>query len=569
MIQEATKPQVFSDTEGHAEKNYLNAGHTLASWLLTKDHKRIAVMYLISVSIFFLVGSIAAMMIRLELTSPRGTLMSSETYNKTFTAHGVVMIFLFIIVAIPGVFGNFLIPLMIGARDLAFPRLNLASLYAFWIGGILATIALLSGGVDTGWTFYTPFSSMYSNGNVTMTLVGAFIIGFSSIFTGVNFIATIHKMRAPGMTWWRMPLYCWSHYSTSVIILLGTPVVAITLLLVVVERVLHIGIFSPELGGDPVLFQHMFWFYSHPAVYIMILPAMGVISEVISCFSRNKVFGYQMVAFSSMGIAALGFVVWGHHMFIASQSMYQGIVFSLLSFLVAIPSAIKVFNWTLTMYKGSVWLSSPMVYALGFIGLFTLGGLTGLYLACVGTDVHLTATYFVVAHFHYVMVGGTLLAFLAALHFWWPKMFGRMYPEAIAKWNAVVVFIGFNVTFLPQFVVGYMGMPRRYHFYYFAPEFQIYHVMSTLGSSVLALGLITPAFYLTRSLFKGPKAPANPWGARGLEWEACTSPPDKHNFHGVPVVVGDVYDYNAEEEELRLKGLAPQHTTTDDKVKFI
>lgn len=569
MIQEATKPQVFSDTEGHAEKNYLNAGHTLASWLLTKDHKRIAVMYLISVSIFFLVGSIAAMMIRLELTSPRGTLMSSETYNKTFTAHGVVMIFLFLIVAIPGVFGNFLIPLMIGARDLAFPRLNLASLYAFWIGGIMATIALLSGGVDTGWTFYTPMSSMYSNGNVTLTLVGAFIIGFSSIFTGVNFIATIHKMRAPGMTWWRMPLYVWSHYSTSVIILLGTPVVAITLLLVVVERVLHIGIFSPELGGDPVLFQHMFWFYSHPAVYIMILPAMGVISEVMSCFSRNKVFGYQMVAMSSMGIAALGFVVWGHHMFIASQSMYQGIVFSLLSFLVAIPSAIKVFNWTLTMYKGSVWLASPMVYALGFIGLFTLGGLTGLYLACVGTDVHLTATYFVVAHFHYVMVGGTLLAFLAALHFWWPKMFGRMYPEAIAKWNAVVVFIGFNVTFLPQFVVGYMGMPRRYHFYYFAPEFQIYHVMSTLGSSVLAFGLIMPAFYLTKSLISGPKAPANPWGARGLEWEACTSPPDKHNFHGIPVVVGDVYDYNAEEEELRLKGLAPQMVTKDDKVKFI
>lgn len=550
-----SKSPVTEEAQEKAQgSNYLNAGHTLASWLLTKDHKRIAVLYLISVSIFFAIGSIAAMMIRLELTSPRGTLMTSETYNKAFTAHGVVMIFFFLIPAIPAVFGNFLIPLMIGARDLAFPRLNLASWYMYMIAGTMFIIALLRGGVDTGWTFYTPYSSIYSNGEVTLTLLAAFIAGFSSIFTGVNFIATIHKMRAPGMTWWRLPLYVWSHYATSVIIILGTPVVAITLVLVIVERVGKIGIFSPELGGDPVLFQHMFWFYSHPAVYIMVLPAMGVISEIMGCFSRNKVFGYKFVAMSSMGIAALGFVVWGHHMYVSSQSMYQGIVFSLLSYLVAIPSAIKVFNWALTMYKGSVWLASPMIYALGFIGLFTLGGLTGLYLASIGTDVHLTATYFVVAHFHYVMVGGTLMAYLGALHFWWPKMFGRMYPENIAKYNAMLVFAGFNLTFLPQFVVGYLGMPRRYHYYYFAPEFQIYHIMSTAGSSVLAISLIIPAFYLLKSLKSGPISPANPWGAKGLEWEAATSPPDKHNFAGIPVVEGDVYDYNAEEEERRLRG---------------
>lgn len=540
------------------EKNYLQEGHTLASWLLTKDHKRIAILYLISVSFFFFVGSIAAMMVRLELTSPRGTLMSNETYNKAFSAHGVVMVFFFLVVAIPAIFGNFLIPMQIGARDLAFPRLNLLSWYFYMAGGIMFLIAMMSGGVDAGWTFYTPMSSIYSNGQITLALVGAFVVGFSSIFTGVNFIATIHKMRAPGMTWWRLPLFVWGHYATSLIVILGTPVVAITLLLVVFERVAKIGIFSPELGGDPVLFQHMFWFYSHPAVYIMVLPGMAVISEIMACFSRNKVFGYHFVALSSLGIAALSFIVWGHHMFVSSQSMYQGIFFSFTSFLVAVPSAIKVFNWSLTMYKGSVWLASPMIYALGFLGLFTVGGMTGLYLASVGTDVHVTGTYFVVAHFHYVMVGGTLLAFLGALHFWWPKFFGRMYPEGVAKWNAMLVFIGFNLTFLPQFVVGWLGMPRRYHYYYFAPEFQVYHVMSTLGASALAISLIVPAFYLTYSLFKGPKSPPNPWAARGLEWEAAASPPIKHNFHGVPVVVGDVYDYDAEAEELALRGMTKE-----------
>ncbi|MCC6686159.1 MAG: cbb3-type cytochrome c oxidase subunit I [Fimbriimonadaceae bacterium] len=540
------------------EKNYLQEGHTLASWLLTKDHKRIAILYLISVSFFFFVGSIAAMMVRLELTSPRGTLMSNETYNKAFSAHGVVMVFFFLVVAIPAIFGNFLIPMQIGARDLAFPRLNLLSWYFYMAGGIMFLIAMMSGGVDAGWTFYTPMSSIYSNGQITLALVGAFVVGFSSIFTGVNFIATIHKMRAPGMTWWRLPLFVWGHYATSLIVILGTPVVAITLLLVVFERVAKIGIFSPELGGDPVLFQHMFWFYSHPAVYIMVLPGMAVISEIMACFSRNKVFGYHFVALSSLGIAALSFIVWGHHMFVSSQSMYQGIFFSFTSFLVAVPSAIKVFNWSLTMYKGSVWLASPMIYALGFLGLFTVGGMTGLYLASVGTDVHVTGTYFVVAHFHYVMVGGTLLAFLGALHFWWPKFFGRMYPEGVAKWNAMLVFIGFNLTFLPQFVVGWLGMPRRYHYYYFAPEFQVYHVMSTLGASALAISLIVPAFYLTYSLFKGPKSPPNPWAARGLEWEAAASPPIKHNFHGVPVVVGDVYGYDAEAEELALRGMTKE-----------
>lgn len=528
--------------------NYLNVSHTLKSWFLTKDHKRIAMLYLISVSFFFFLGGLAASAVRLELTSPKGMLMASETYNKMFTAHGVIMIFFFLLVAIPAVFGNFLLPLMLGARDLAFPRLNLLSWYLFMIGALFGVLALVFGGVDTGWTFYTPLSSMYSNSQVTLVLVGAFIAGFSSIATAVNFIATIHKMRAPGLTWNKLPLFVWSTYATSLIILLGTPVVAITLLLVVLERVFKLGVFSPELGGDPVLFQHMFWFYSHPAVYIMILPGMGVISEVISCFSRKRIFGYNFVAGSSLGIALLGFLVWGHHMFISSQSMYQGVFFSFVTFLVAVPSAVKIFNWSFTMVKGSVWLTAPMVYAISFLGLFVVGGLTGLYLASLATDVHLTGTYFIVAHFHYVMVGGTVTAFLAALHFWWPKMTGKLYPDTIAKYNAIVVFLGFNLTFLPQFVAGYLGMPRRYHYYYLNPDFQIWNIASTLGASVLAVGFAVPVFYLTWSWKKGRPSPANPWGAKGLEWET-DSPPHPHNFETIPIIQGEVYDYNAEADE--------------------
>ena len=525
------------------EVNYLNVEHTISSWLLTGDHKRIAMLYLISTTFFFFLGSLAAGLVRFELTSPAGVVLESETYNKVFSSHGVIMVFLFLVVAIPAIFGNFFIPLMIGARDLAFPRLNLASWYMYMTGGLLIMIGFIAGGVDTGWTFYTPYSSMYSNTQVSLVLVGIFIGGFSSITTGVNFIATIHKMRAPGMTWFRLPLFVWAMYSTSLLLILGTPVVAITLLLVVFERLFKLPIFSPELGGDPVLFQHLFWFYSHPAVYIMILPAFGIISELIANFSRKRIFGYHFVAFSSIAIAGLGFLVWGHHMFVSSQAMYESVVFSLISFLVAVPSAIKIFNWTTTIYKGNVVLSSPMIYAIGFLLIFTVGGLTGLYLGGIGTDVHLTATYFVVAHFHYVMVGGTMLAFLGGLHYWWPKMTGRLYNERIAQVNAVIMFIGFNLTFFPQFILGWLGMPRRYHYYYFAPEFQAYHIMSTLGATVLGLGFALPAFYLTASLFNGEKAGPNPWNAHGLEWET-SSPPPTNNFLETPIVMDEVYDFD-------------------------
>jgi len=540
----STKAISQEETSHIAErKNYLNNGSSISSWLLTFDHKRIAFMYLISISFFFLIGAIAAGIVRLELVSPNGVMLENETFNKMFSAHGITMVFFFLVPSIPATLGNFLLPIMVGARDLAFPRMNLLSWYLYVIAGILLLLAVFMGGVDTGWTFYTPFSSLYSKTQVTLAVSAAFLAGFSSILTGINFIVTVHKMRCPGMTWDRLPLFVWAMYATSLIMILGTPVVAITLLLVAFERVFSIGVFSPELGGDPVLFQHMFWFYSHPAVYIMVLPGMGVISEIMAAFSRKRVFGYHFVAYSSLAIAALGFIVWGHHMFVSSQSMYQGIVFSLVSFLVAVPSAIKVFNWTATMYKGNIDLSTPMLYALGFLGLFVIGGLTGLYLACIGTDVHLTGTYFVVAHFHFVMVGGSVTAFLGGLHFWWPKMFGRMYPEFWGKMAALITFVGFIVTFMPQFILGFLGMPRRYHLYYFAgAEFQPYHIMSTAGSSVLAVGLLMPALYLTWSLKYGEPASRNPFHAVGLEW-TTQSPPPTENFDTPPVVTWEAYDY--------------------------
>jgi cytochrome c oxidase subunit 1 len=526
------------------KRNYLNAEDGLMSWLLTKDHKRIAILYLLAVTLFFIVGGLFAVLIRLELATPAGDLLDSNTYNKVFTMHGVVMIFFFLIPSIPAILGNFLIPLMIGAKDLAFPRINLLSWYVYMLGGLLGTIVILTGGVDTGWTFYTPFSTSYSNGYVVMTALAAFINGFSSILTGLNFIVTIHRMRAPGLTWFRLPLFVWAHYATSAVMILGTPVIAVTLFLLMLERGLHIGFFDPAYGGDPVLFQHLFWFYSHPAVYIMILPSMGVMSEIISTFSSKKPFGYTFIAFSSVAIAVFGFLVWGHHLFVSSQSAYAGMVFSVLSYIVAIPSAVKIFNWLATMYKGQIRLETPMLYAIGFMGLFTIGGLTGLFLAAMGLDVHLTDTYFVVAHFHYVMVGGAVTGYLAGLHFWWPKITGRMYPNNWSKVSAIIVFLGFNLTFFPQFLLGYMGMPRRYHVY--PPEFQVLNVLSSAGSSILGLGFLIPGIYFIWSLKYGARASANPWGATGLEWQT-SSPPPTENFEITPVVTTEAYEYSTQE----------------------
>jgi len=535
------KPHQLADEEDQRpRKNYINVAFTAKSWLLTVDHKRIAILYLIGVTLFFFVGGFFAVLIRLELITPAGDLMQSETYNKMFTMHGIMMVFFFLIPSIPAILGNFLIPIMIGARDLAFPRLNLLSWYVYMIGGVFTFAAALLGGVDTGWTFYTPYSSTYSNTNVVLTALGVFITGFSSILTGLNFIVTIHKMRAPGLTWFRLPLFIWAHYATSLIQVLGTPVITAAIFLVALERIFHIGIFDPKLGGDPILFQHLFWFYSHPAVYIMILPAMGVISELITCFSKKKVFGYSFIAFSSIAIAVISFLVWGHHMFTSGQSIYAGMVFSFLSFLVAVPSAIKVFNWTATLYKGSVSYQAPMLYAIGFLGLFTIGGLTGLFLATLAVDVHVHDTYFIIAHFHYIMVGGTIMAYLGGIHFWWPKMTGRLYPEGWARFAALVVFVGFNLTFFPQFVLGYLGMPRRYHVY--PDEFQVLNVMSTAGASILGVGYLIPLIYLIWSLRYGQLASANPWNATGLEWKT-PSPPPTENFAKTPIVTEEAYEY--------------------------
>ncbi|HET8824286.1 MAG TPA: cytochrome c oxidase subunit I [Terriglobales bacterium] len=524
-------------------KNYLNAEYGIRSWLFTTDHKRIALLYLVSITAMFFVGGFFALLIRLELLTPAGDLLLADTYNKMFSMHGQVMVFFFLIPSIPAVLGNFLIPMMIGAKDLAFPRINLLSWYIYIVAAGLYLWCIFSGGVDTGWTFYTPYSSLFSNTHVIEAGLAIFIAGFSSILTGLNFVVTVHRMRAPGMTWGRLPLFVWSHYATSIIMLLGTPVIAITLVLVVLERTLNLGIFDPSRGGDPVLFQHLFWFYSHPAVYIMILPSMAVVSEIIPCFSRKRVFGYTFVAMSSIGIAVIGFLVWAHHMFVAGISLYSALVFSFLTFLVAVPSAIKVFNWTATMYKGSLSFSTPMLYAIGFIGLFTIGGLTGVFLATLGVDVHVHDTYFVIAHFHYVMVGGAVLGFLGGMHFWWPKITGRLYPEGWGRLAAVIVFIGFNLTFFPQFILGYLGMPRRYWDYSHMPEWQGLNVLSTAGASILAVGYLLPMVYMLWSLRYGKIAGDNPWQATGLEWKT-PSPPPTFNFDETPIVTEEAYEYD-------------------------
>jgi cytochrome c oxidase subunit 1 len=531
-------PQTQPQPEPAGKLNYLNNGYGWKSWLFTVDHKRIAILYLISVTMFFFAGSAAAGIVRFNLLSPNG-LTDADTYNKAFTAHGVMMVFFFLVPVVPGVFGNFFIPIMIGAKDLAFPKLNLFSWYIYMAAGVLGVWALLAGGVDTGWTLYPPYSRT-SPTNVLPVGLAIFIAGFSSILTGLNIMVTVHRMRAPGMTWFRLPLFVWAVYATSLIQLLATPVLAVTVALLAVERAFGIGIFDPSLEGDPILFQHMFWFYSHPAVYIMILPGMGIISEVITCFSRKNIFGYKAVAWSSIGIAVVGFLLWGHHMFVSGMGKYSALVFSLLSMFVAVPSAVKVFNWTATLYKGSITFQAPMLYTLGFISLFTIGGITGLPLATLGTDLHLHDTYYVIAHFHFVMVGGMVLAYFAGLHYWWPKMTGRMYSDWWSRIAASIMFVGFFMTFIPQFILGYLGMPRRYHNY--PPEFQILNVLSSAGATVLLVGYTLPFTYLFYSLFYGEEAGDNPWNATGLEWQT-SSPPPTENFHTTPVVTEGPYEY--------------------------
>ncbi|MBC7658517.1 MAG: cytochrome c oxidase subunit I [Chitinophagaceae bacterium] len=509
------------------QTDYLNIETSLKSWLLTRDHKRIAWLYLGAVLFFFVIGAIAAAMFRIELLTPKGDFFSPDFYNRLFTIHGIVMVWFFLVPVIPATLGNFLLPLMIGSKDLAFPTLNLVSWYVFVVGGLFTIWTVAAGGVDTGWTFYTPFSSVYSNSNTLTAATGIFITGFSSIMTGINFIATIHRMRAPGMSWLRLPVFVWTLYSTSLIFILATPVLSTVLILLFLETQFGMGFFNPVLGGDPLLFQHLFWFYSHPAVYIMVLPAMGIVSEIVPQFARNKIFGYRFIVGATLAIAVIGFLVWGHHMFVSGQSLYSNMIFSFLSFVVGVPSAIKVFNWTATLYRGSISFEAPMIYALGFIFLFTIGGMSGLFLATLSIDVHVHDTYFVVAHFHYIMVGGSILALLGGVHYWFPKVTGRLYPERLAQGSAWLIIAGFNFTFFPQFILGYMGMPRRYQSY--PDRFQTLNVLSSAGAFILAVGYLLPFLYLTWSLFKGAKSGPNPWNSDGLEWQT-SSPPIKENF---------------------------------------
>ncbi len=536
-----------ADAHGDPDAMYLTASRGIRSWLTTLDHKRIGLMYLTMVSIAFFAGGMFALLLRIELFSRGKTIVDAETYNRFFTLHGAIMVFLFIIPSVPGALGNFFLPIMVGAKDVAFPRLNLLSFYLYLVGASIALTSIVTGAIDTGWTFYTPYSMQTMNSVISMTF-GVFVLGFSSILTGLNFLVTVHTMRAPGVTWSRMPLFVWGMYATSLMQVLATPVLAITLLLLIAERFFGIGIFDPKLGGDPVLFQHFFWFYSHPAVYIMIVPGMAIVSELIATFSRRAIFGQFAIAMSSIGLALLGFLVWGHHLFAAGMSEFVTMLFSALTMLVAIPSGVKIFNWTATIYKGSVVWASPMLYAMGFIFLFSIGGLTGLFLGTLSVDIHLTDTYFVVAHFHYVMMGGTVIALLGGLLYWWPKMTGKMHDERKAKIGFVFVFVGFNVTFGSQFIMGSRGMPRRYYDY--LPQFEPFHRASTIGSWILAVGLFITAYTLLEALWSGKKAPRNPWGSAGYEWMTDT-PPCLANFHSTPVITRGPYDYHlATPEEL-------------------
>ena len=534
---------------------YLTDEKGVWAWITTVDHKKIGLMYLGAVAIFFALAGFLAIALRTELWTPAKTFIEADTYNQLFTLHGAMMVFFVLVPSIPAALGNFILPMQLGAKDVAFPRLNLASFYIYVFGAIFTFLSLANNGFDTGWTFYTPYSSDSNSAGIIWVTLGVFILGFSSILTGTNFITTIHKLRAPGISWDRLPLNVWALYATSIIQVLATPVLAITILLLAMENILDIGIFDPALGGDPVLYQHFFWFYSHPAVYIMIVPGFGIISEVITTFSKKTIFGYWAIALSSLAIAFIGFLVWGHHMFTSGQSAVATTIFSFLTFLVGIPTGIKIFNWVATLYRGSISMKTPMLYVFIFIFLFSIGGFTGIMLGALSVDIHLHDTYYVVAHFHYVMMGGTLIALLAGLHYWWPKMTGKMYNEPLAKIAAGFIFVGFNVTFLPQFIMGAQGMPRRY--YNYIDQFTPFHQTSTIGSYILAVGFLIILFYLAHSLFKGKQAGPNPWNSRGLEWQS-TSPPDFHNFSHTPVVIHGPYDYHQPMEEFQL-GLAVEH----------
>ncbi|MCH9727914.1 MAG: cbb3-type cytochrome c oxidase subunit I [Planctomycetes bacterium] len=544
----------------YRELNYLNCSKGWKSWFFTLDHKRIGIMYLMGVTVSFFLGGLFAMLLRTELLSPAKILMGPDTYNQMFTLHGAIMTFLVIIPGVPAAIGNIILPVMLGAKDVAFPRMNLGSFYLWMFGATFFLAALVIGGLDTGWTFYTPYSVRENNASIIAALLGVFVLGFSSIFTGLNFIVTIHTMRPPGMTWFKMPLFLWALYATALIQILATPVLGITGLLLIVENVFRIGIFDPSLGGDPVLFQHFFWFYSHPAVYVMILPAMGVISEVIAVHSRKHIFGYRFIAYSSIAIAIFGFLVWGHHMFVSGQSKVVAVIFSAITFSVSIPSAIKVFNWLTTMYKGSIRFTTAMCYGLSFLFIFAIGGLTGLFLATLATDVHLHDTYFVVAHFHYVMMGSSLMGLFAAVHHWWPKISGKMFSEFWGRIACLGVFLGFNLTFFPQFMLGTRGMPRRYYTY--LPEFQELHVLSSMGAYLLGISSALMVATLVYSIYRGKKAPANPWGGASLEWQ-CSSPPPHNNFDHPPLA-GDPYVMESVVYNEEIGGFVPAECQGDN-----
>ena len=508
-------------------------------YIFSIDHKIIGIQYMITGFVFLVLAGLLAEVIRVQLMHANGGFVSADTYNEVYSVHGSAMVWLVIIPLATGAFGNFVFPLQIGARDVAFPWLNMVSFWLFPPAGLLLFGSFLLGAPAAGWTEYPPMSLQGAPGT-SMWCAAIFLVGISSTMTGLNFLVTLIKMRAPGMTFTRMPLFCWAQFATAPMSMIATTALAAALAALFMERQFGVPFFDPTKGGSPILWQHMFWFYSHPAVYIMILPIFGIISEVFPTFARKPIFGYKMIAFSSVSIALLSFMVWAHHMFTSGLAPFLQLPFMILTMLIAIPTGIKIFSWVATLWEGKIHYTTAMLFAIGFIATFTFGGITGVFLSAVPFDLHAHGTYFIVAHLHYVLVGGSLMGILSGVYYWYPKMTGRLMNDKLGHWTFWLFFIGFNGTFLPMHMLGLLGMPRRVATY--DPQFQTWNQIESGFSFVMTFALLLFFANILWSLRRGKKAGSNPWGARTLEWQ-LPSPPHYYNFKHIPTVFSTPYDF--------------------------